>query len=98
MIDFLGGQCCLCEFSLYPSALHIHHFDPAIKDPRLKKDGDAWLSWRWERVEVELRKCVLLCANCHAGVTWDGAIVPPNKMPPHLLYSNLIPGTLPTHK
>lgn len=60
----LGGKCVECGYDKYQAALDPHHVDPMLKDP-------AWRSmrgWSWVRVERELGKCVLLCANCHRGI------------------------------
>lgn len=61
-LDFLGGKCAICGFDQFPVSLDIHHLDPTHKDPNFV----SMRSWKWERVENELRGCVLLCKNCHA--------------------------------
>jgi hypothetical protein len=63
-LAFLGGACHNCGFKRYKSALDIHHRDPAVKDPSFQH----YRGWSWARIERELRKCVLLCRNCHAAV------------------------------
>ena len=57
----LGGKCVACGFNKYNSALAIHHKDPATKDSKFS----SMRSWCWERIEKELKGCVLLCHNCH---------------------------------
>jgi predicted HNH restriction endonuclease len=60
----LGGRCMLCGFDKYHVSLDLHHLDAREKDPNFaRKRG-----WSWERVEKELKKCVLLCKNCHTAV------------------------------
>lgn len=54
----LGGKCQKCG-NLNPIVLEFHH----IKD-KLFKIGDFWKR-RWSVIEPEVRKCVLLCSNCH---------------------------------
>lgn len=61
-IEYLGNVCCICGYSRCSNALDVHHRDPAQKDFGLSADG---MTRSWARVEKELRKCVLLCANCH---------------------------------
>ena len=39
----------------------FHHTDPLTKD----KGIGQIISLGWEKVKIELNKCVLLCANCH---------------------------------
>lgn len=64
VVAYFGARCCHCGFDKWRSALAVHHLDPATKDPTF----NSWRGWRWERLVKELALCVLLCANCHAGV------------------------------
>lgn len=44
-----------------PCCLEFHH-----KDPSQKTGAIAVLcGWSWKRLEAEIAKCVVLCANCH---------------------------------
>jgi hypothetical protein len=61
-IKVLGGKCGICGFSRYKSALQLHHLDPKIKDAKFRN----MRNWSKTRIMAELKKCVLLCANCHA--------------------------------
>ncbi|MDP3793534.1 MAG: hypothetical protein Q8R07_02160 [Candidatus Uhrbacteria bacterium] len=69
-VDFKGGQCVICGYHKCIAALEFHHPDPSKKDFSISADG---LTRSWDRVKKEVRKCVLLCANCHreihAGIT-----------------------------
>lgn len=60
-----GGRCRICGYDRSPAALHFHHVDPAEKSFGLALRG---LARSLERCRAEARKCVLLCANCHAEV------------------------------
>jgi transposase-like protein len=60
-----GGCCRLCGFSRYVGALQFHHVDRATKTFELGRRG---LTRSLARAREEARKCVLLCANCHAMV------------------------------
>jgi hypothetical protein len=60
-----GGACRLCGYDRSVAALHFHHVDPEQNSFRLALRGVAR---SLERCRVEARKCVLLCANCHAEV------------------------------
>jgi transposase len=60
-----GGACRLCGYDRSPAALHFHHVDPEQKSFGLALRGVAR---SLERCRAEVRKCVLLCANCHAEV------------------------------
>jgi transposase len=60
-----GGACQLCGYDRSAAALHFHHVDPEQKSFGLALRGVAR---SLERCRAEARKCVLLCANCHAEV------------------------------
>jgi Homeodomain-like domain-containing protein len=60
-----GGACRLCGYDRSVAALHFHHIDPEQKLFGLALRGVAR---SLERCRAEARKCVLLCANCHAEV------------------------------
>ena len=61
IVTFLGGRCVDCGYSGCYAALHAHHLEAADKDFSIS--GAHARSWA--SIEVELRKCILLCANCH---------------------------------
>jgi transposase-like protein len=65
LVDEAGGCCALCGYDRYTGALQFHHLDPAAKVFGLGLRGVAR---SLERCREEARKCVLLCANCHAEV------------------------------
>jgi hypothetical protein len=60
----LGGKCCVCGYEKFQVSLDIHHKDPESKDPNFR----TMRSWSWERVQREIKGCVLLCKNCHAAL------------------------------
>jgi transposase len=60
-----GGACRLCGYDRSVAALHFHHIDREQKAFGLALRGVAR---SLERCRAEARKCVLLCANCHAEV------------------------------
>jgi transposase len=68
-----GGQCVLCGYDRYVGALGFHHLDPVTKRFSLSALGVARSI---DRARAEARKCVLLCANCHAEVEAGVARVP----------------------
>jgi hypothetical protein len=61
-IDYKGGKCCDCGFTGYYGVFHFHHRDPSQK----LADWSKIRLWSWDKVQAELDKCDLLCANCHA--------------------------------
>jgi hypothetical protein len=60
-IEYKGGKCSQCGYNRCNDALDFHHTD-GRKDFGLSQNG---LTRSWERVKVELEKCILICANCH---------------------------------
>lgn len=67
-----GGLCTLCGYDRCLAALQFHHLDPAIKQFGVAQKGAARSI---ARVRAEVRKCVLLCSNCHAEVEHGAASV-----------------------
>ena len=62
-IEYLGGQCQICGYSKCLSAMDFHHRDPKEKDFGI---GEKGYTRSWEKVKLELDKCLLLCKNCHS--------------------------------
>ena len=63
IITRMGGKCSNCGYDKCQNALELHHIDPSLKDSKttkhLRQITDP------VRLESELSKCILLCANCH---------------------------------
>lgn len=64
LAEALGGRCTTCGYDRCARALCFHHRDPSTK--RFTLAGSHLRSRAL--VEAELKKCVLLCENCHAEV------------------------------
>jgi transposase len=60
-----GGACSLCGYSSCLAALEFHHLIPSEKAFSLSEEG---VTRSLARARAELKKCVLLCSNCHAEV------------------------------
>jgi transposase len=65
LVDEAGGACRLCGYARCLSALEFHHLSRSEKQFSLSQRG---VTRSIERARTEARKCVLLCANCHAEV------------------------------
>lgn len=74
IISAMGGHCALCGYSRCPDALELHHLDPDTKDFGLS--GVRANPKSWANIVAELRKCVLLCSNCHREVHAGTSSVP----------------------
>lgn len=56
-----GLRCSRCPES-HPATLDFHHPNPRIKESH---GGLTSKGWGIERMMKEIRKCVVLCSNCH---------------------------------
>jgi hypothetical protein len=65
LVQEFGGACAICGYDRTPVAMHFHHVDPSAKSFAVSLHTSA-LSL--EKLRAEARKCVLLCARCHAEV------------------------------
>jgi len=66
MISILGGKCCICGYSRCRNSLTFHHINPKEKTETI---GRLLSKIRpWKRIVEELKKCVLVCTNCHAEI------------------------------
>ncbi|HEX5852880.1 MAG TPA: hypothetical protein VFY36_07300 [Solirubrobacteraceae bacterium] len=65
LVTEAGGCCRLCGYDRCHGALEFHHLDPSVKQFGVAEKG---MARSIERLRAEVRKCVLLCSNCHAEV------------------------------
>ncbi len=63
IIESMGGSCCVCGYNKCQRTLCLHHLDPSKKDFDLSSIRSNPISW--PLIVEELRKCILLCSNCH---------------------------------
>ncbi len=61
-VEYKGGKCERCGYDRCMEALEFHHLDPIHKDFNISSKG---YTRSWKKVQSELDKCVMLCANCH---------------------------------
>ena len=64
LIGLKGGKCEKCGYSKCMGALVFHHRNPATKEMDLSTK--TLQARKMEVLLEELKKCDLLCANCHA--------------------------------
>jgi len=68
LVNQLGGKCIICGYDKHLGSLHFHHLDPKEKEfgfGKMNKNESV------QSIQDELKKCILLCANCHKE-THDG--------------------------
>jgi hypothetical protein len=66
-VDYKGGKCSICGYNKCFASLDFHHTNPEEKEAQFK----TMMSWTWNRVLVELDKCILVCRNCHSELHYD---------------------------
>jgi 5-methylcytosine-specific restriction endonuclease McrA len=64
LVKEAGGGCAICGYDRTVVNLQFHHVDPKTKSFALSMSTTKALATYRE----EMRKCVLLCANCHGEV------------------------------
>lgn len=57
-------HCITCD-EADPDMFDLHHLDPTQKDVTI---SDVKNNWSWERLQIELDKCAVLCCKCHRKV------------------------------
>jgi hypothetical protein len=73
LVEEAGGCCVLCGYDRCIVALQFHHVDPGLKAfPMSTASGKALDTYR-----EEMRKCVLVCANCHCEIETGTTSCPP---------------------
>jgi hypothetical protein len=65
-VELMGGNCVVCKIAYHPCVFDFHHVYPAEKSFGVSGSG---ITRSWEAVEAELRKCIIVCANCHRQIS-----------------------------
>lgn len=69
IVQSMGGKCQICGYDKCDDALELHHINPEEKEFGLGAIRANPISWK--RITEELRKCILVCSNCHREVHAD---------------------------
>ena len=57
------GKCYSCNIYDHPCCLDFHHLgEDEKKDTICRLVGGGY---KWEKIEEEMNKCILLCSSCH---------------------------------
>ena len=64
IVKKFGGHCLICGYSKNLSALTFHHINPKKKTFQL--DLRSLSNRKQSRIDIEIKKCILVCNNCHA--------------------------------
>ena len=57
--ELLGNKCSICGYNKCSNALEFHHTTEE------KEFNIAGARFGWNKLKEEIKKCILLCANCH---------------------------------
>lgn len=57
-IEYKGGCCSRCGYNKYPDALEFHHLDPSEKET-----GAEIRNLSWDRLRIEIDKCILVYSS-----------------------------------
>ncbi|MGL6228626.1 MAG: hypothetical protein ACRC3J_05375 [Culicoidibacterales bacterium] len=66
LIAGMGGCCQICGYNKCKAALEFHHIDSDDKDFAI--GTSLVVTSGWDKIITEVKKCILLCANCHREV------------------------------
>ena len=72
-INLLGGCCKICGTNNI-FVLQFHHSEDKLYEI------SSIIDLRWSKIEKELNKCILLCANCHNEINNKNNILIKNKL------------------
>ncbi len=65
--------CCRCGQN-HPATLHFHHLNPEDKRYDISLMKNSYCSIK--TIQDEIKKCIVLCANCHAIEHWPDNNIP----------------------
>jgi 5-methylcytosine-specific restriction endonuclease McrA len=65
----MGGVCQRCGSNPGDVAMHFDHVDPSTKTNMIS--NMLMTKGSWDALLDEVKKCQLLCSNCHALKTFD---------------------------
>ena len=70
------SKCCLCGFNEVQEALEFHHVNPEEKEFSIGGSNNQTKALKPQLEEI--KKCILVCSNCHKGIHQNIYQVPDN--------------------
>ena len=65
----MSKGCKDCGYKKCPDALEFHH--PNKNDKEIVGIGSNTYCYSWKKIEKEIKKCVVLCSNCHKELEYN---------------------------
>ena len=76
LVESMGGKCVCCGYNRCNDALQFHHLKP--EDKGFSFGGARANIISWDRIVKEIKKCVMICSNCHFEIHCGFTVVPEN--------------------
>lgn len=76
LIKVFHSECCICKFNAFQEALEFHHVYPEQKNFGITASNSVTKAL--EKQLEEMKKCILVCANCHRGIHAGYILIPEN--------------------
>lgn len=86
IVASFGGKCGICGYNKCDSSLALHHLDPTKKEfglGAIRANPKSWI-----KIVSELRKCILVCHNCHSEIHSGITSIPENINRFNEIYTN----------
>lgn len=74
VVQAMGSKCQICGYSTCTAALEFHHTTQSDKSVSISKLISN--PSNWENIVSELKKCILLCSNCHKEIHYGNTKLP----------------------
>jgi hypothetical protein len=82
----MGGKCVCCGYNKCTRSLALHHLDPFQKERTLGSIRANAINWG--KIVEEVKKCILVCHNCHNEIHEGITEIPKNLPTFNELYSD----------
>lgn len=76
LITVFDSKCCICGWDAYQEGLEFHHVNPKEKEFGICASNAVTKAL--DKQLAEMRKCILVCANCHRGIHQGYIQIPEN--------------------
>jgi hypothetical protein len=76
LVNAMGGCCVICGYNKCNAVLAFHHLDPSKKD--FSFGGVRANPQSIDKIIIEVKKCIMVCHNCHTEIHAGITSVPEN--------------------